>query len=340
MFMLLPCVFLWLLNSPRLRHWFRRREPYEALLLGLLIFSPVIVWNARHGWPSFHHVLTQAGGGRPRMVALLGGPEFLGAQVGVVSPLLFVIFVLGVIWAWREGLRQERDDLLLLVYTSAPVFLFFQTWSFFNKVQANWAAHAYFTAAVAAAGWSARWPPGAMWRRATRRLNRFLTAAILLPALALPFVFAPGLVEWLGFRMPAGADLVGKRLAGWPELGRAVGEVLEKTPRPAFLASDRYQIASELAFYVPGNPTTYNANFGRRMNQYDYWGDWDALRGMDGVFVLYGIGEPPDELRRAFRSMERARVVPITSRGRPLHDFSIFLGQDFQGFPARSFDGF
>ena len=341
MFMLPPCVLLWLLCSPRLHHWFRRREPYEALALGLLIFSPVIVWNARHGWPSLGHVLMQVGGGgRPAAASLLGGPEFLGGQLGVVSPLLFAILIGGVSWAWREGIRQERDDLLLLACAAAPVFLFFQVWSFFSKVQANWAAHAYLTAAVAAGGWCATWSAPGRRHRATPRLNRFLMTAILLPALLLPIALAPGLVEVFGFRMPAWADLAGKRLQGWPELGEAVGAAMGEIPGPSFLASDRYQIASELAFYVPGTPTTYTANFGRRMNQYDLWGGWDALSGKDGFFVIFGAVEPPEALRAAFRSVERVCVVPITSHGRHLHDFSVFFGQEFRGFPPRLFDGF
>ena len=122
MFMLVPCVVLWLASSPRLRPWFRRQEPYVAAALGLLIFSPVLVWNARHGWYSLRHVLIQAGGSGERSVwaALLGGPEFFGSQVGVVSPLLFGLLVVGVVWAWREGLRRERDDLTLLVCGLGP----------------------------------------------------------------------------------------------------------------------------------------------------------------------------------------------------------------------------
>jgi undecaprenyl-diphosphatase len=139
MFMLVPCVVLWLAASPRLRHWFRRREPYEALLLGLLIFSPVVVWNARHGWYSARHVLIQAGGSDPRslLTHLAGAPEFLATQFGVVSPFLFILLFLATSWAWREGVRRDRDDLLLLACASAPVFLFFQAWSFVTKVQAN-----------------------------------------------------------------------------------------------------------------------------------------------------------------------------------------------------------
>ncbi len=342
MLMLLPCVFLWLLCSPRLRPWLLRREPYEATVLGLLIFSPVIVWNARHGWLSGRHVLTQAAGRGARgvLVSLLGGPEFLATQLGLVTPLLFALLVLGLIWAWREGIRRDRDDIQLLVFLSAPVLLFFQVWSFVVKVQANWAAHAYFTAAIAAAGWCASWPEHGPRHRETRRLKQFLLASIILPALLVPVAVFPDMLAILGARLPAAVDLVSKRLRGWPQLGQAVGQALRTAPDGTFLVSDRYQISSELAFYVPGHPRVYNANLGRRMNQYDLWGGWEALRGRDGLFVTYGAGEPPPQLGAAFREVERVRVVPFDYRGEHLRDFSIFWGRDFRGFPAQPFAGF
>lgn len=339
MLMLLPSVLVWLLASPKLRPWLRRREPYEAALLGLLIFSPVIVWNARHAWLSGRHVLIQAGAGDSR-ASLIGGPEFFGSQLLVVSPFLFVLLLLGVGWAWREGIRQGRDDLLLLACLSAPVFLFFQGWSFITKVQANWAAHAYFTAAVAAAGWSGTWPARGERRRATTRLNALLLASIILPAVLLLVAFVPDSLGFFGARVPAAVDLVSKRLRGWPELGQAVSEVTRSSPQPLFLLSDRYQIAGELAFYVEGNPRVYNANFGRRMNQYDLWGGWETLEGRDALFVTYGAGEAPEEFRRAFRHVERVRVVPILHRGQHLRDFSIFRGQTYLGFPVRAFTGY
>jgi hypothetical protein len=119
-----------------------------------------------------------------------------------------------------------------------------------------------------------------------------------------------------------------------------VGEVLRGTPTSPFLVSDRYQIASELAFYVEGHPRVFNANLGRRMNQYDLWGGWEELTGRDGLFVTYGAGDPPGELREAFRRVERVKVVPIAYRGRQIRDFSIYRGSDFRGFPARPFSGY
>jgi undecaprenyl-diphosphatase len=341
MLMLAPCALLWLASSPRLRPWLRRREPYEATVLGLLIFSPVVIWNLRHGMLSGRHVLTQAGvGDGGAGLSLRWAGEFLGSQVLLVSPLLFLLFGGAALWAWSEGGRPGREELRLLVCLSVPVFLFFQAWSLTSKVQANWAAHAYVTAAVALAGWADSWLRwGTAWRR-TRRLNALLLASIILPAAVVPIAFFPELLGVVGVRIPASVDLVARRLRGWPELGLVVGQAMREEPRPPFLMSDRYQIASELAFYVPGQPRVFNPNLGRRMNQYDLWGGWEALRGRDGLFVAYGTGEVPAPLREAFAEVELVRQVPIRDDGRQLRTFTIFRGRDFHGFPPRAFDGF
>jgi len=341
MLMLIPCVLLWLAGSPRLRLWLRRREPYEALLIGLLIFSPVVVWNARHGWLSGRHVLVQAGGGIGRDIwtTLLGGLEFLGSQLGLVSPLLFLLLLGALAWAGREGLDRGRDDCWLLVCLSLPVLLFFQVWGFLSKVQGNWAAHGYLTAVIALAGWAQTWHEWGPRREHSRRLKLCLGVSIMLPAvlLAVFLLLDRGL---FGLRIPERLDLIGKRLRGWPELGEAVGSAVRGTGGKPFLVSDRYQIASQLAYYVPGQPRVYNANLGRRMNQYDLWGGWEELRGQDALFVTYGRVDPPPEVAQAFKRVERLRVVSIVDRGKHWRDFTIIRGEGFLGFPPRPFSGY
>jgi len=50
-------VFVFMLVDPEARRWFARPQPYLAALLALLLFSPVLVWNAQHGWISFTYQL-------------------------------------------------------------------------------------------------------------------------------------------------------------------------------------------------------------------------------------------------------------------------------------------
>ncbi len=45
-------VLLFLVTRPAQRRWLRRPEPYAAVLVMLVLFAPVVVWNDAHGWVS------------------------------------------------------------------------------------------------------------------------------------------------------------------------------------------------------------------------------------------------------------------------------------------------
>lgn len=45
--------FFYIVLHPPARRWLAHPGPYIAAAIGLLVFSPVIVWNATHGWASF-----------------------------------------------------------------------------------------------------------------------------------------------------------------------------------------------------------------------------------------------------------------------------------------------
>jgi len=48
----------------------------------------------------------------------------------------------------------------------------------------------------------------------------------------------------------------------------------------------------------------------------------------------------PEELRSAFRTVERVRTLIVWRHERRLHTFAIYLGREFHGFPPRPFAGF
>src|SRR5208283_1154512 len=71
--------------------------------------------------------------------------NFLISQLGVISPFLF----LGMIYSFyvmirKEGMKMD-NKLKFLLCTSVPVYLFFQIKSIQGKVEANWAANAYYS---------------------------------------------------------------------------------------------------------------------------------------------------------------------------------------------------
>lgn len=128
---------LLLLGAPR--EW-RRMLPGMALTL--LCLAPNLAWNAAHGWGS---VAFQAGHGLAR-TPRGGGLEFLAAQAGLVTPVLFAGIVAWWAVAWR-GDHVDRVDRLCW-WTSAPVLVFFALAATRTHGEANWAAPAWLGAAV------------------------------------------------------------------------------------------------------------------------------------------------------------------------------------------------
>jgi hypothetical protein len=119
-------------------------------------------------------------------------------------------------------------------------------------------------------------------------------------------------------------------------LGAAVGKLRETPEKAAFLVSDGYQIASELAFYVPRQPTVYNVNLGRRMNQYDVWGGLESMKGRDALFVTSGDREIPEGMRDHCDATHKLQVLETFHRGQVAQVFSIFACRSYSGNDFRS----
>src|ERR1700726_1749492 len=87
-----PAILIWLASVPTLRRWLIQPWLYLGGLISLLIFSPVILWNADHHWVSFIKQL-----GRSRIEdfrpAFIG--ELIPTQVAFATPLVFILGAMG-----------------------------------------------------------------------------------------------------------------------------------------------------------------------------------------------------------------------------------------------------
>ena len=147
-------VLLWLLTSPKVRRWIMTPWPWIALILAILCFSPVLIWNDQNGWISFGKQggrLDWSRGVHPGYVL-----EFIGGQAGVITPLLFGLLIIAI---WQAGHRALRDrnpvDTLLVSLFLVPAG-FFLLQSPFMHVQANWPSVAWPAAFLALAALSDR----------------------------------------------------------------------------------------------------------------------------------------------------------------------------------------
>jgi 4-amino-4-deoxy-L-arabinose transferase-like glycosyltransferase len=226
-------VLLWVLVLPDIRRWLLRPQPWLGALLALAVFAPVILWNAGHDWAGLLKQGGRVGAGGGLQFRFL--PELLGGQIGLATPLLFVLFAVGT-WSAAGAARRRSPAAVLLVASLAPAILYFLIHALRDRVQANWPAAIYPAAAIAAAIWIG--PRLSAWWRPAMVVGFGFTALAYIQA-------ATGLVP-----LPARSDPTLLRLAGWTALGGRVADVL-RADGGSFVAVEEYGLAAELRFALP-----------------------------------------------------------------------------------------
>jgi len=316
---------------------YRRRLiswPYiMCALIGLCMLLPPILWNYQHDWVTFrhtaHHVEVKAG--HPFRPGLFF--EYLGAQAGVITPVLFVLlFAAG----WRllkSGKLRQNFAFLYLAVLSYPALIAFQALSLFSRVHPNWPAPFYITAFALGVAWALD-PAGAPGRR------KALRAGVAVGLVFTFFTYFPGTLGALGFPLNAKTDPT-YRLRGWAELGSRVGdEVRELRDKYGWdkgsfiIASDQRQLVSELAFYLPGRPEVFVWPRSPKINsQYHLLPGLPTKIGANVLFVTPADRPPPEDLESHFDAVEFIKRVDVSYQGEILRGVDLYLGFNLKSVP-------
>lgn len=285
-----------------------------GILLSLAALLPSVWWNYSHDWATFRHVFSTLQGGS---MDKAGGNlfEFIGSQALLVSPILFVLLLLCLpsMTRWKELPSRA------LLYLGAITFVLLLGAIFCSlsqKVQGNWIVFAYPTAFILI-GWYAfeQRPTCSRWA---------------IGGVALSIVLCIGLL-FLGSTSTNRALYRVNSLKhnlGWRKLEEELKRV-GYDPKIHFLASDKYQVASELSFYSEGKKRAYFINLQKmRNNQFSYWPAIDQVEKRQGGFFVWTENSPhlereqerkeifyEKELPHYFEKVEFLAAVPLITDG-------------------------
>ncbi len=183
---------LWILLTPRLWRVLLRPAAWWGVLWGAAVFAPMVAWNQAHHWASF-----EKQGGRIGDFAWGRAGRFLGelivGQIGLATPLVFLLCVGGVVLAVRLAWRRRDPAWMLLAALTVPPILVFVEHALGDRVQANWPAIIYPAAVVAACGLDARF-----WQRLRRpavALGLAITGVVYVQAATGVIPLPPGLIR-------------------------------------------------------------------------------------------------------------------------------------------------
>jgi 4-amino-4-deoxy-L-arabinose transferase-like glycosyltransferase len=236
-----PAILIWLVAVPKLRRWLVSPWPYLGGLVSLLVFSPVILWNADHHWVSFIKQI-----GRARIEDFK--PSFIGelipTQIVFATPLVFILGAMGLYALFRRNAGASAARTLINA-TFWTIVVYFIWHSLHARVEANWFAPVYpaFAIAAAVAANITRWE--VRQQRVVIFCLRWASpVGILMFALLIVQANTGALT---GYRRDATVRSVG---VGWRELANGIEAARARVGATCVLAPD-YGTTGWLAFYLP-----------------------------------------------------------------------------------------
>jgi dolichol-phosphate mannosyltransferase len=300
------------------------------VLLGLALFSPVVIWNAQHDWASFRFQFGSRWDPKPLSPAHV--LAFVGLQVATATPVLF--------WAGCRSLARfaRRWDRLLTpryVVTLAfglPLFLTMGYKSLRYTVHLNWTVPVYLSLLPAASQWlldrvrqERRGSSGHRWQRSVAWT--LVLCSLANTALSVYLLAIEPRMQWAGVFGP------------WKPLARIVQEYEESVERESgrealVVADGKYRLASILAFYRrpleadvdAADYTTSQWVLGQKGLGYPYWHGLEEWRGGDIVYVCSDEQDIEAELRGHVERVDAVTDARLGTLGRTAYRIAIGRG--------------
>jgi len=338
--LLVPATVLFILLDKESRRWLRRPEPYLALVLALLLFSPVILWNAMNDWASFVFQGARRWSGTPKISLhlLIGSVFVILTPVGVIGGIEALIPRGLKTSLFRRETGPNRQWLFSILLTVIPLSVFILH-SLRHAPKLNWTAPIWL-ALLPLMGFN-------LFAEArhsiAHRMEQFCAKAWR-PTMVLLLLFYGGALYYLYTGLPGLSPIKAMKLpVAWREMGKEV-QTLKQQVRtetgndPVIVGLGAYFISSELSFYLPGGNIPGHVSgqhlFGKRSLM---WSRWVPISTVTGKAVMIIDFEPVQLSARPLEDhFERLGPVDyrwIKKNNRVVGRFYYRMGYGFHDHP-------
>jgi 4-amino-4-deoxy-L-arabinose transferase-like glycosyltransferase len=310
---------LFMVTDPLSRSLLRRWWPWAAGLLALAMFTPVIAWNATHGWQSFGYQSGRAVGLRLHPLAPF---TIWGGEALFLLPWLWLPMVCLLVGAFRRG-PADRRAWLLAMLSVIPVVLFSVVgiWSS-TRILYHWATPGYLLLLPLLGDWASRLRP---WLRDGVALASaiLLASAVGLITAETNFAFLPN----IDLIFPPGKSPL-LQIIDWDSLRPQIAAAHVDA-----VAALRWYDAGKVGYALRGDtPVTV---FGAEPHEF---GDAAPAANFIGKNILL-LAMPGDEsaiyrqYAPYFKSLSPAPSLAVTFHGAVLLMIPVLLGRDMLQAP-------
>jgi len=315
-------MLLYLLLERPARVWLRRPGPYVATALGLLLFTPVLWWNASHHWASFLFQGGRAVGSlkfQPKTLLL-----YLVGQLIYLCPWIWLRLV-RILFQRGRRLSEDAHDRFLVCQAVVPITLFTAV-ACFREVLPHWTLVGFLALfPILGRFWAELWET----RRAflTRRLALMASVPLAVAALAVFEAHTgvlqkgrPGGIGLLHVSRDPTVDLV-----GWDEVGAELKKRGLLDRPDTFLFTGSWYQSGHVAFATRGSSTPVLCYSPVDARSFAFWSRPEDWVGNDGILIsVNDRPNEPDGYKRWFERIEPAGAFEVKRAGVPVRTIRFF----------------
>lgn len=327
-------VFLWmglglfiLFRRPSL---LKSKALYGSVVLSLLLYAPVFIWNFNNHLASISFHSSRIGFGQIRWHWFF--QELLG-QFGYNNPVNVVIIVSSIVLMIRSGKFIKDEALFFLLWSSFPLIFISLFISLFSRTLPHWSGPAYYGLIISSAYILATLNGQRSEAYAKRFYwaNGLLFSVVLAGTLYINFGLGPK-------KQTNSVERLGKNdftldLYGWDQAGKMLNEWLSLQDfggKPYALVMRNWFPAAQLDYYAvwPNNQKLWV--YGNRKELHHYATMNQRLCpvkiGTDLVYITASNNYKPlpERLTQYFESVNKPVVLAITRRGIPVYNLIIY----------------
>jgi len=309
-------VVLCLLIARRLV-WLRSPWPWVALVLALLLVSPVAVWNAQNGWISFAYQASHGAGDAWSLGNLL---RFVLVQAVAYGPLL---------WWGLAGVGRSAPRVRVLVVFFAIPFAVLVALSGGGTGLPHWTAPAWVALApFAGLGLAWAWSAG---RRRVLQAIALAQAAVCVALFAL--MLGGGMPFFSGQSASAESSNPPNPFAdlhGWAAAGARALQLAQQQGLGS-VSVQNWTLASRLGWYARPLPVHVLQD---RFDQFDFWAG-KLPEGGNTLLVDWSQQPYVTPLGlNGFAQCDRLDTLKIQRWGNPLATFDFYACRGWSGTPS------
>jgi hypothetical protein len=324
--LVLPGLLLAIVTIPRHRRLLSTPAPYAAALVAVLVFAPVVLWNAENGFASFAFQGDRAAMGTELEIGRT--LTHIAILMLVTGPLIWLMQVAALAGAIRAGPRDEpRWFCAMLAIVPLALFLLVDLFGVDGVVATHWPAPGYlFTfplVGMAVANLSARFPHAIRWTIAGGIAGMSVVVLVIL---------THTLIGWLRVFLPSFNDydpIVSDQADWWNFRDTLQHRGLLDSKR-YFILAGRYEFCFKAQLVLQDrlpvvcltdNPISKSL-----------WRDDAALLGRDAIIVTswWNASQSLATVHGKFERVELIAPIWMTAYGRPVMPIEVALGRDLR----------